>query len=332
MKKSDKDLKNYELKICNTVAGIDENVRNRFKALAHISDKLADLSKLYEEECKKIEFEAEQIDKPLHVLRARVIQGEAIDGADHMVAEFDKRLEEIMDEDFHKIKIKEHKNVENLADKKGIPGFWLNAMKNNSMIGPMIEKKDEKLLMDLIDIESIPQKDSNDFILKFHFNTNDYMQNTVITKRYIMEDEDKVKQVDCTKVKWRPNMNLLEKQKPKKKNKKGKKKAKEEEEPDESFFIFFTQKDPCKGNPDEDDLDTDDEIKLDALEEDFDIGVEIKSDLIPNALEYYLDINEEDHIEEAEGEDDEEDAKPDGEVVDGKDNQDDDGSNNSQDD
>jgi nucleosome assembly protein 1-like 1 len=332
MKPTDLDLKKYELKICNTVAGIDENVRGRFKALAHISDKLADLSKLYEEECKKIEFEAEQVDKPLFVLRSRIVLGEPIDGGEHMVSEFDKRLEEIMDEGFHKIKIKEHKSVENLLEKPGIPGFWLNAMKNNPLISPMIEKKDEKLLMELVDIENIPQKDSHDFILKFHFNTNDYIQNTVITKRYIMEDEEKVKQINCTTVKWRPDMNLLEKQKPKKKNKKGKKKAKQEQEdePAESFFIFFTQKEPTSGNADEDDLDTDDEIKLDALEEDHDIGVELKSELIPNALEYYLNINEEEMIEEAEGEDDEE-AQLDGEVVDGKKDKDDD-SNNSQDD
>lgn len=109
MKKSDKELKSYEMRISNTVNEIDESVRDRFKALAHISNMLADLSKQYEEEAKKIEFEAEQSNKPLFVLRSMIIQGKDIDGTEHMLSEFNQKLEESKDEDYDKIKVKKFK-------------------------------------------------------------------------------------------------------------------------------------------------------------------------------------------------------------------------------
>lgn len=323
MKKSEKELKQYEMRICATVNEMEENVRDRFKALAHISDQLADLSKKYEEEAKQIEFEAEQANRPLYQLRTKIIKGEDFDTEEIKTSEFDQRLEEIQDENYEKIQIKEFKEVAHLVDQTGIPGFWYNAMKHNNVLGTQIEKVDEPLLRQLYDIEYIKQEDSSDFILKFHFHPNDYMQNTVLTKRYIMEDEGKIKQVDCTKVKWRPGKNLLEKEKPKK-GKKNKNKGKEIEE-QETFFRFFTSKESWKGSPDHDDLDSEDELRLDELEEDYDNANEIVDDLIPNALEYYLNIAEDEPIEEVEGEgegegdDEQKAAQPDGETIqDGK--------------
>lgn len=307
MKKTDLDLKKYEYRISATVNDIDEAVRDRFKALAYVSDKLAELSNQYEEEARQIEFMADQIDKPLFKIRTMIIEGKPFESNDITTSEFDRRLEEIKDETYESIKIKEFKPVENLADQKGIPGFWLTAMKNNRILGVQVEKKDEKLLKHLTDIEHIAIENSNDFILKFYFTPNDFIQNTVITKRYIMhssnandEGRKNIKKIECTPLKWRNGMNLLEA--PKKAKGKKKKSKKELEEQVESFFRFFTAKEPIKGDPDKDDLDEEDENKLDELEEDFDNAMEFIDEVIPLALEYYLNIVEEEIIEEAEGE------------------------------
>lgn len=182
-------------------------------------------------------------------------------------------------------------------------------MKNSSIIGNLILKKDVNLIKELIEIEYIPQEGKPDFILKFHFKANDYMTNTVLTKRYIMEDKDKVKQIDSTKIKWREGMNIMDNKF--KTGKKGKKKSKYEEDEEESFFKFFDSKEAIVGNPDEDDLNDEDEMRLDRLEEDFDVAIEIKTELLPNALEYYLNIVEEEPIEEAEGEEGEPEDKAD---------------------
>lgn len=320
MKKADKDLKKYELKIANTVSEMDEGVKDRFKALAHISNQLADISKQYDEEIKQIEYEAEQADKPLYQIRSLILQGKDFDDNEITTEMYDKRDAEIKDEDYEKIKIKEFKNIKHLENQPGIPAFWLHAMKNNKMLQVQIEKRDEKLLSHLIDIEYINVENSDDFILKFHFTPNDFIENTVITKRYIMEDSDRVKKIDCTKVRWRDGKNLLEKDKPKK-NKGKKKNNKKAEDSDvvETFFHFFTAKEPTVANPDEEDLEEEDEMRLEKLEEDLDIAADIRDELVPLALEYYLNIVEEDHIEEAEGEDDEEENQPDGEQIqDGK--------------
>ena len=176
-----------------------------------------------------------------------------------------------------------------------------------------IQSKDEDLLRHLIDIEYVKPESTNDFVLKFHFSANPYMQNTVITKRYVMGDPDTCTKIECTKVRWKANMNLLEVDPTKNSTGKGKKKKKKEQST-ESFFWFFTEKQEVKGDPNEDDLDDEDEERLDAIEDDYTQAVDFRDELIPLALEYYLNIVEE------ENEGDEEDIadnvdKPDGEEV-----------------
>ena len=129
MKKSDKETKKYEMKISNTVNEMDEEVRDRFKALAHISVKLAEISKMHDEEVKQVDFAADQTDKPIYALRALIIQGKEYDTSEINIDEFDKRLQEIQDEKYEKIKVKKSKTVDNLIDKDGIPDFWLIALK-----------------------------------------------------------------------------------------------------------------------------------------------------------------------------------------------------------
>ena len=115
MYKQDLELQKYEYKISATVNELDGEVRDRFKAMAYVSDKIAELSKLYELEAKKIEFEARQIDKPLYKLRALILQGKNIDSADITTSEFDRRYYEIRDEVYDGIKINEFTNIKDLA-------------------------------------------------------------------------------------------------------------------------------------------------------------------------------------------------------------------------
>ena len=129
MYKQDLELQKYEYKISATVNELDSEVRDRFKAMAYVSDKIAELSKLYEQEAKKIEFDARQIDKPLYKLRALILQGKNIDSADITTSEFDRRYSEIRDEVYDGIKINEFTNIKDLAHWKGVPEFWLNALK-----------------------------------------------------------------------------------------------------------------------------------------------------------------------------------------------------------
>merc|ERR1719511_222694 len=86
-------------------------------------------------------------------------------------------------------------NAVNTPDIKGMPEFWLTVLKHSGDIAEVIQEHDEPVLKCLMDIKTIlaPPGDPISFTLEFHFATNDYFTNTVLTKKYIMklEPDDK---------------------------------------------------------------------------------------------------------------------------------------------
>ena len=85
-----------------------------------------------------------------------------------------------------------------------------------------------------------------------------------------------------------------------------------------SFFNFFKEYDVAKINKDkkeEDDEEEEEEDELDIIEEEYDLGLFIKEELIPYAIEYYLGIikdegEDEGDFEDFEDEEDEDDDIP----------------------
>jgi nucleosome assembly protein 1-like 1 len=76
-----------------------------------------------------------------------------------------------------------------------------------------------------------------------------------------------------------------------------------------SFFNFFKDYDAAnvdKNKPeDQDDEEEEEENELEILEEEYDVGLFIKEELIPYAIEYYLGIIKEEDFDDEEFEDDE---------------------------
>ena len=70
----------------------------------------------------------------------------------------------------------------------GIPNFWLTLMKKVKELDNMIKKDDEKVLKHLIDVRAFskPAPDLS-FQLEFHFEPNEFFQNLVLTKTYLMK-------------------------------------------------------------------------------------------------------------------------------------------------
>ncbi|XP_057758338.1 nucleosome assembly protein 1;3-like [Arachis stenosperma] len=75
-------------------------------------------------------------------------------------------------------------------EEKGVPAFWLNAMKNNEVLAEEISEHDEGALKFLKDIKWSRIDNPKGFKLEFYFNTNPYFTNTILTKTYHMIDED----------------------------------------------------------------------------------------------------------------------------------------------
>lgn len=173
------------------------------------------------------------------------------------------------DDDYKTYKIpKEESN-----DNKPIDGFWLKTLVNSSFFE--INEKDKKILeyLDDITIEATDNSPVN-FHVTFIFKENPYLSNNTLIKYYqFSEIEDKILSVNCTKPEWKD-----EESDPTKKTvvKKIKKKKMIETittiKNMKSFFNIFGDKNLKN---------------LDLNEEE---ARTFQQDILPNSLEYYLEI------------------------------------------
>ncbi|GJR32087.1 putative reverse transcriptase domain-containing protein [Tanacetum coccineum] len=188
---------------------------------------------------------------------------------------------------------------------KGVPEFWLTAMKNNKIMA------EEWCRMD----------DPKGFKLEFFFDNNPFFTNSVLTKVYHMIDDDEpiLEKAIGTTIEWLPGKCLTQKilkKKPKKVSKNPKPITKTED--CESFFNFFS--------PPEVPEDEAEELQ-NQMEQDYDVGSTIRDKIIPHAVSWFTgeanegdfgvfddeddEVNEDDEdddeIEEDEEEDDEDD-------------------------
>ncbi|KAE8703476.1 Detected protein of confused Function [Hibiscus syriacus] len=85
----------------------------------------------------------------------------------------------------HKLKLLLH-----VCAEKGVPDFWLIAIKNNEVRADKITERDEGAVKYLKDIKWFRVEEPKGFKLEFYFDTNPYFKNSVLTKTYHMIDED----------------------------------------------------------------------------------------------------------------------------------------------
>lgn len=173
-------------------------------------------------------------------------------------------------------------------DIKGIPGFWLRALKNCTP--NLIRDCDEEALNYLNDIKlnliSKAQPDDNvpelSFLLEFEFAENPYFENIALTKQYFLDCDTAeefngfsiVRTIGC-EIQWKDGMDITNKDV-------------------NSFFVFFNPPDAhaieltlTQSN------DLQQSIIFEELQRDFEVGLMFKEKLIPNAVLYYLDEFEE---------------------------------------
>ena len=192
---------------------------------------------------------------------------------------------------------------------KGIPEFWLGAMRNCSVIASNITEKDEVILHSLTNItcETLPEEVNIGFKLEFFFAENEFFSNKVLTKTYIMadtSDDPVLEKATGTTIEWSPGKNVTVKIKKKKqRNKKGSgTRTVVKEEPCESFFNFFSP--PSIPNPEEEQLDEDEmEQRQMELESDYEMGIAFHERLVPHAIKWFTGEAEDDDDYDDEDED-----------------------------
>lgn len=182
-------------------------------------------------------------------------------------------------------------------------GFWLQAMKRNNEIRDYIFAQDEMALRYLVDIEMKERENSPDFQLFFRFQENPYIEDPVLVKSFVYDENEELLRAEGCEIHWKGDK-LTQKKVKTKRARKGKTTMSAKTVPTFSFFTFFQTS--VKDNIDDsDDSEGDSGPRhLQMVEDDEDIGQAIREEVIPNALLYYLGVRGEDS--ESEGSEEEE--------------------------
>ncbi|KAM0931812.1 hypothetical protein ACQ4PT_000098 [Festuca glaucescens] len=285
------------------------NVRTRVEFLRGIQSQHDEMEAKFFEERTALEDKYQKLYEPLYTKRYEIVNG---------VVEVDGAAKEPTSE-----KAAEGED----SDAKGVPDFWLTALKTNEILTEEIQERDEAVLKYLKDIKWSRIADPKGFKLEFFFDTNPFFKNSVLTKIYHMVDEDDpiLEKAIGTEIEWYPGKNVTQKvlkKKPKKGSKNTKPITKIEE--CESFFNFFS---PPEVPEDEEELDEDavciryaDELQG-QMEHDYDIGSTIRDKIIPHAVSWFTGeaVQAEDFEDMEDGDDDDEDDDDDEEDDDDED-------------
>lgn len=154
-------------------------IRRRITGLKGIQKEHSKLEAEFQEEVLQLEKKYFAKFTPLYEKRSKIVNGvEEPSPADITAgtAEGDEIDDSEMEEDTSSVS-------------KGIPEFWLSAMKNSTSLAETITETDEGALEHLIDIR-MEYLERPGFRLIFEFEENEYFTNKLITKTYYYQEEN----------------------------------------------------------------------------------------------------------------------------------------------
>lgn len=299
------------------VESLPAPVRKRVAGLKGVQKEHSKLEAEFQEEVLQLEKKFFAKFTPLYEKRAKIVNGESEPSEQEVEA---GEADEEEDEEAEAAKAEADKNAEGAADSKGIPEFWLSAMKNSSL-AETITDRDEEALKHLTDIR-MEYLDRPGFRLIFEFAENDFFNNKTISKTYYYQEENGYggdfiyDHAEGDKIDWKAGKDLTVKVESKKQRNKNTKQTRivKKTIPTPSFFDFFHPASP----PSDDDEEIDDDIEA-KLELDYQLGEDIKEKLIPRAIDWFtgealqfeqgLDDFDEDEFEDEDDEDEDEDER-----------------------
>ncbi|VFQ67010.1 unnamed protein product [Cuscuta campestris] len=282
-------LQSLAVRESDMLKNLTPSVRKHVEALKQIQNQHNELEAKFFEGRAALETKYQKLYEPLYTKRYEIVNGIVeVEGVSEVSGDRgdDKGTEE-----------------------KGVPNFWLNAMKMNEILTEEITERDEEALKYLKDIKWSRLDGTKGFKLEFFFDTNPFFKNTVLVKTYYMHDDDELilEKAIGTDIEWHPSKCLTQKVL-KKKPKKGSKSAKPitKTEKCASFFNFFNP----PAVPDDDDEEEEEEDQAEELheqlEQDYEIGSTIRDKIIPHAVSWFTgEAVELDEFQDTEEEDDE---------------------------
>ncbi|CAJ0912633.1 1725_t:CDS:2 [Entrophospora sp. SA101] len=252
------------------IESLSEPVKKRIKALKYYQQEHAKLEAKAQQEILAIEKKYSELYKPLYEIRSKIIRGECTEEEDAEHKDTEEKSTKEMDIETDTQEKGAEKDKEACNPVKGIPEFWLTAMKNVENIDSLITERDQEALKYLVDIRMSHLEEKPGFKLEFEFDEkNPYFTNKILSKTYYYQEKlgyggDYV--YDHAEGEAIVKTTI----------------------PVESFFKFFSPPSkPCDDDEDdEDDNNNYDDLEL-LLEIDYHLGEELKDKLIPHAVDWY---------------------------------------------
>ncbi|KAI9826874.1 MAG: hypothetical protein M1832_005813 [Thelocarpon impressellum] len=297
------------------VESLPTPVRRRVAGLKGVQKEHSKLESDFQEEVLQLEKKYFAKFTPLYEKRAKIVNGHTEPTEDEIKAgeASDEGKDDVAEKEAD-----EAKKDEKAEALKGIPEFWLSAMKNQISLAEMITDRDEGALKNLTDVR-MEYLDRPGFRLIFEFADNEYFSNKTISKTYFYQEESGYggdfiyDHAEGDKIEWKDGKDLTVRIESKKQRNKNTKQTRvvKKTVPTESFFNFFA---PPKAPTDDDD-DAASDIE-ERLELDYQLGEDIKEKLIPRAIDWFtgeaLQYEEvDDELEEGDFEDDDDDEDDD---------------------
>ena len=287
----------YEDQFIEALKGIsDNNLKKKLVAIKKLVCERMSLEKDFKKEHNKLEYKYEQLYKPFYERRQKIIEGE------------EKPDIEKIREKLEELKINEEEAKKENENEKGIPEFWSKVILNNQDI--MVNDKDKEILKKLRLIKCTPEENGN-FSLEFFFEPNDYFSNEVLKREFILDEDYDIKEIKSDEIDWKsdemnPTIEIKQKKVKNKRTNKVKTITKKEKVP--SFFSSFRHFKKKEGeNKEKEEEDEDEEGDELTIDDEYDLALQFKEEIIPYAIEYYLGIaGDEDDLGEEDEEDEEE--------------------------
>lgn len=292
-------------------------VKKRVTGLKGIQKDHAKLEAEFQEEVLQLEKKYFAKFTPLYQKRAAIVNGET----EPTEAEVEAGKDEEEEEDGAEVEKAEAGESTIPKDAKGIPEFWLSAMKNQISLAELITDRDEEALKALTDIR-MEYLEKPGFRLIFEFAPNDFFTNKSISKTYFYREDTGYggdfiyDHAEGDKIDWKAGKDLTVRVESKKQRNKNTKQTRvvKKTVPTESFFNFFS---PPAAPGEDDDVASDIEERLEL---DYQLGEDIKEKLIPRAIDWFtgealafeeLDDGDDAEFEDEDDDDDEEEEEED---------------------
>ncbi|KZT24346.1 NAP-domain-containing protein [Neolentinus lepideus HHB14362 ss-1] len=275
------------------IESLPVEVKMKVEALKGVQVKQDELQNQYKRECLELEKKYAELQKPLLDRRHAIITGTALPTAEEVEA--GETVSKKDDEEYTPLP----KDISD-STTKGIPEFWLTALRNHVALSGIITDRDAGALKHLSDIRLsyLPSTDPKPgFKLSFYFTPNEYFENEVLEKTYIYQEEvgysgDFVyDRAIGTEIKWKEDKDLTKEFEIKKQRNKNTNRTRlvRKARPTESFFNFFGPPEPPADEAIENgEIDVDELEELEEkLEIDYQLGEDIKEKIIPKAVDYF---------------------------------------------